>query len=309
MHTKNPALAANYTPVGEALFIFAHHFGKYLRYLGFRDVKMQSNEARREARRQRNQPQSIIAADASQSRRCVARKERTESMPPPQKTRDLARSLIACEADEATASLHAEPATVRVYERLRRQLGASMGVDGFQALASRALALAKSESPRLSAVQLTANGGLRGLGEVESRTDVDEDGEAGIILIAQLLGLFLTLLGEATTLRLIEDLRLQVDASRESAAITENAGSSATDGPVMAAAFEELLREIDRLRSVGEHIETLADKHPGMEDGLVSVAENIRSMATVLDVFTLIRSKAGGPQEEAPNLKTNRYMN
>jgi hypothetical protein len=230
-------------------------------------------------------------------------------MPPPQKTRDLARSLIACEADETTASLHTEPATVRVYERLRRQLAASVGIDGFQVLASRALALAKSESPRLSAVQITANGGLRGLGEVESRTDVDEDGEAGIILIAQLLGLFLTFLGEATTLRLIEDLRLQVDDSKESAAITEDTRASAADGPVMAAAFEDLLREIDRLRSVSEHIETLVDKHPGMKDGLLSVAGNIRSIATVLDVFTLIRSKAGGPQEEAPNLETNRYMN
>src|ERR1035441_56737 len=106
-------------------------------------------------------------------------------MPPPQKTRDLARSLVTCEADASTTSLHTEPATVRVYERLRRQLGAPMGTDGFQALASRALALAKSESPRLSAVQVTANGGLRGFGEVESQTDAD--GEAGIVLVAQLL--------------------------------------------------------------------------------------------------------------------------
>ena len=77
----------------------------------------------------------------------------------------------------------------------------------------------------------------------------------------------------------------------------------------MAAAFEDLLLEINRLRSVSERIETLADNHPGMEDGLVSVAENIRSIATILDVFTLIRSRAGGPQEDAPNLQTNRYMN
>jgi hypothetical protein len=83
----------------------------------------------------------------------------------------------------------------------------------------------------------------------------------------------------------------------------------AADGPVTAAAFEDLLLEIDRLRSVSEHIESLAERHPGMEDGLVSVAGNIRSIATVLDVFTLIRSKAGGPQEEAPNLQTNLYMN
>ena len=230
-------------------------------------------------------------------------------MAPPQKTRDLARSLVASEADAATTSLHTEPATVRVYEKLRRQLGAPVGVDGFQALASRALALAKSESPRLSAVQLTANGGLRGLGEVESQTDAEEDGEAGITLIAQLLGLFLTFLGEATTLRLIEDLRLQADAMTELATNPADVTDVAADGPAMAAAFEDLLLEIDRLRNVSEHIETLAERHPGMEDGLVSVAGNIRSIATVLDIFTLIRSKAGGPQDEVPDLQTNRYMN
>ena len=230
-------------------------------------------------------------------------------MHPPNKTRDLARSLVAREADEGTASLHTEPATVRVYERLRRQLGAPVGVDGFQTLASRALALAKSQSPRLSAVQLTANGGLRGLGEVESQTDADEDGEAGINLIAQLLGLFLTFLGEATTLRLIEDLRLQGDVSPVSARTTEDTVDSAADGPVMDAAFEDLLLEIDQLRNVSERIQKLADNHPGMEQGLYSAAGNIRGIATVLDVFTLIRSKAGGPRDEVPDLQTNRYMN
>jgi len=230
-------------------------------------------------------------------------------MVPPNKTRDLARSLIASEADASTTSLHTEPATVRVYEKLCRQLGAPVGVDGFQALASRALALAKSQSPRLSTVQVTANGGLRGLGEVESQTDAEEGGEAGIILIAQLLGLFLTFLGEATTLRLIEDLRLQADARTESDTTTQSPRTSAADGPAMTAAFEDLLVEIDRLRKVSERIETLVDKHPGMEDGLMSVAGNIRSIASVLDVFTLIRSKAGGPQDEELDLQTNRYMN
>jgi hypothetical protein len=226
-----------------------------------------------------------------------------------QKTRDLARSLVASEADSNTASPHTEPATVRVYERLRRQLGAPLGVGGFQALAFRALALAKSESPRLGAVQITESGGLRGLDEVECQTDADEEGEGGIVLIAQLLGLFLTFLGEATTLRLIEDLRLQVDVRTESATTREDTIVSVADEPAIAAAFEDLLLEIDRLRSVSERIETLADRHPGMEDGLVSVAGNIRSIATVLDVFTLIRSKAGGSQEGAPDLQTNRYMN
>jgi len=227
----------------------------------------------------------------------------------PKKTRDLARSLIAREADASASPLQTQLATVRVYEKLRRQLAAPVGIDGFQALASRALALARSESPQLTAVQVTANGSLHGLGEVESQTSAHEDGEAGIILIAQLLGLFLTFLGEATTLRLIEDLRLQVDASPDAAAAAANATDTAANGPAMAAAFEDLLLEIDRLRSVGERIEILANKHAGMADGLVSVAGNIRSIATVLDVFTLIRSKAGGSQEDEPNRETNRYMN
>ena len=230
-------------------------------------------------------------------------------MASPKKTRDLARSLVACEADASATSLQAEPATVRVYERLRRQLGASVGVDGFQALASRALALAKSESPQLSAVQVTSNGSLRGLGEVASQTNTDEGGEVGIILIAQLLGLFLSFLGEATTLRLIEDLRLQVDAQTQSTTAPANTTGSAADSPALAAPFEDLLLEIDRLRSVSEHIETLANKHPGMEDGLVSVAGNIRSIATVLDVFALIRSKAGSSQKDAPNPPANSYLN
>jgi hypothetical protein len=230
-------------------------------------------------------------------------------MSAPQKTRDLARSLVTCEADASTTSVQTEPASVRVYERLRRQLGTPVGVDGFQVLASRALALAKSEYPRLGAVQVTANGDLRGLSEVESQTDMVEAGEAGINLIAQLLGLFLTFLGEATTSRLIEDLRLQVDAGKEPVTAPADTTDWAADGPVTTAAFEDLLLEIDRLRSVSEHIESLADIHPGMEDGLMSVAGNIRSIATVLDLFTLIKSKAGGSQEDAPNRETNRYMN
>ena len=230
-------------------------------------------------------------------------------MLPPKNSRDLARILVASETDASTANLHTEPATIRVYERLRRQLGAPVGVGGFQALASRALALAKSESPRLNAVKVAENGGLIGLGEAQPLANTDEDREVGIILIAQLLGLFLTFLGEATTMRLIEDLRLQVESTKEPAKPAVSPVMLVADGPEMTAAFKDLLREIDRLRSVSEHIEALVDKHPGMEEGLVSVAGNIRSIASVLDVFTLIRSKVGGPQEEGPDPETNRYMN
>jgi hypothetical protein len=227
----------------------------------------------------------------------------------PKKTRDLARSLIVSEATGNLASWYSEPVTVRVYERLRRQLGAPVGADGFQSIATRALALARSESPRLKAVQVMANGTLRGLGEVESQTNPDEDGEAGIILIAQLLGLFLTLLGEATTLHLLEDLRLQVEVRAEPVTTTADIADSTSEEPQIAVGFEDLLLEINSLRSVSERIEALTDKHPDMGDGLLSAAGNVRSIATVLDVFTLIRSKAGGSQDVAPLPKTNGYMN
>ena len=227
----------------------------------------------------------------------------------PKKTRDLARSLVAREADSSAASLQTEPASVRVYERLRRQLGAPVGSDGFQSLATRALALARSESPRLDAVQIMANGGVRGLCEVESQTNSDEYGEVGVILIAQLLGLFLTLLGESTTLRLIEDLRLQAEIETQSVSTSAGTAVAASEDLAIATAFEDLLLEIDQLRKVSVSIENLAGKHPGMEEGLLSTAGSIRSIATVLDVFTLIRSKAGGPQEDAPDFQKNRYMN
>jgi hypothetical protein len=231
-------------------------------------------------------------------------------MPLPNKTRDLARSLVVSEAGANTIALHAEPASIRVYERLRRQLCALVGVDGFQVLASRALALARTQSPRLNAVQVAANGDLRGLGEVKSPANADADGEAGIILIAELLGLFLAFLGEATTLRLIGDLRLRGDAGPEPVRTTEDALPTAAEEPAMYAGFEDLLLEIDRLRNVSDRIETLADRHSGMQEGLVIAATNIRSIATVLDIFTLIRSKAGGTQEEEePVVETNRYLN
>jgi len=228
------------------------------------------------------------------------------------KTRDLARSLIASEFDASTTTLQTNAATVRVYEKLRQQLGAPVGVDGFQTLASRALALAKVQFPGLSAVQVAVNGELRGLDGLESQTGTDADpgDEAGVLFIAQLLGLFLTFLGEATTLHLIEDLRRQIDAGKELLANPEaDARISTVDEPVMAAAFEALLMETNRLRSVSDRIEALAAGHFDLEQGLASAVGNIRNIAAVLDIFALIRSKAGGPQDEIPSLETNRYMN
>jgi hypothetical protein len=103
-----------------------------------------------------------------------------------------------------------ESVTLSVYEKLRQSLSAFAGVAAFEALAFRALTQAKSEAPSLWAVQVTEDGSLQGLGEFEPQIDIDKDlagkfpaGEGGIILIARLLGLLLTFLGEALTLSLL----------------------------------------------------------------------------------------------------------
>jgi hypothetical protein len=119
--------------------------------------------------------------------------------------RDLAHRLLAYEAASGKTFEPAESPTLRVYEKLRRSLGELVGVAGFQLLASRALTLARPEAPGLSAVQVTSDGSLQGLEEIQAQVDMDKDqaGEGGIILIARLLGLLRIFLGEALTLSLL----------------------------------------------------------------------------------------------------------
>jgi hypothetical protein len=126
-------------------------------------------------------------------------------------------------------------------------------------------------------VQVAADGSLEGLGEFAPQIDKDHAGEAGVILIAQLLGLCLALIGEVLTLRLVEDVSPYL----------ELATKSATPTP-----FEDILKEVGQLNNVSERLESLADQHPIVEDALMSVSGNIRNTATVLEVLTLIRNKS-----------------
>ena len=126
---------------------------------------------------------------------------------PPQ-MRDLANRLVAYEAATKKASEPMESAAPCVYDKLRMRLSALAGVAGFQALAFRALAQAKADAPGLLAVEVAADGSLKGLGESEPTVDIDNDsaGEGGVVLIGRLLELLLIFLGEALTLNLISDL-------------------------------------------------------------------------------------------------------
>jgi hypothetical protein len=121
--------------------------------------------------------------------------------------RDLAHRLLAYEAVADKTSEPVGSAVLRVYEKLRKSLGEFAGTAGFQSLASRALTLARPEAPGLSAVRVTSDGSLQGLGEIDPQIDIEKDraGEGGIILIARLLGLLRIFLGEALTLSLLRN--------------------------------------------------------------------------------------------------------
>jgi hypothetical protein len=121
-------------------------------------------------------------------------------------SRHLAKRLLAYEAVAGENSEPTESAAFRVCAKLRRPLITLAGVAGFRSLLFRALTLARAEAPSLSAIQVAADGSLRGLDELASQTDKKQARDGGAILIAQLIGLLLTFIGEGLTLRLVQDV-------------------------------------------------------------------------------------------------------
>ena len=119
-------------------------------------------------------------------------------------SRYLAQRLLTYEAVAGKNSETTESAAFRVCAKLRRPLITLAGVAGFRSLLSRALTLARAEAPSLSAVQIAADGSLQGLDEMEPQIGKDQAREGGAILIAQLIGLLLTFIGEGLTLSMVQ---------------------------------------------------------------------------------------------------------
>jgi hypothetical protein len=122
--------------------------------------------------------------------------------------RDLTQRLLTYEADARGQNQPERSTTLRVYERLRHSLIELAGTAGFQALAARALTLAKSDAPSLIAMRVTAEGNLQGTTGTELPINLDEDRlhESRVIFISRLLGLLLIFLGESLMMNLIRDI-------------------------------------------------------------------------------------------------------
>jgi hypothetical protein len=124
--------------------------------------------------------------------------------------RDFAERLLAEES--ASASGHADlPVAFRVCNKLRLRLTTLAGLAGFHSLLSRAITLAAREAPGLSTLRINADGSLDRLaGSVEgghAKPHPDQlDANEGVVLVAHVVGLLFTFIGEALTLRLINDI-------------------------------------------------------------------------------------------------------
>jgi hypothetical protein len=217
----------------------------------------------------------IMIDDSPPSVTPILHGDGTKMMLPPQ-TRDLAQRLIANEGAAGNTSEPMEFAAFRVCETLRQPVCALTGVDGFRSLLSRALALARAEAPSLSAVRVAADGSLQGLDELGRQIDKAQVGEGGVILIAQLLGLLLTFIGETMTSRMV------------TSEVLPPVGSIPQIG--VRTGFEVILNEVDQLNGVSVRLEGMAAQNPPFTEALMSVAGNIRNTANVLAVLVAVRS-------------------
>ena len=58
-------------------------------------------------------------------------------------------------------------------------------------------------------------------------------------------------------------------------------------------AFKAILDEVDQLHSVGARLEGLADQHPPVTGALMTIAGNVRSIATLLAVLVATKLHEG----------------
>src|SRR5512145_1864285 len=120
--------------------------------------------------------------------------------------RELARWLLAFEAAAGKPPGQKSPGAFSVCGKLRRHLSVLAGVAGFRSLLSRALALARAEVPWLDAVRIRDDGSVDWPGADESQQDTEETADGEVALVAQLLGLLVTFIGEALTLLLVREV-------------------------------------------------------------------------------------------------------
>jgi len=150
------------------------------------------------------------------------------------------------------------------------------GLAGFRSLLSRALTLARAKAPGLNAMQVAADGSLLGLDDLQPQVDEAQVREAGIILITELLGLLIRVVGEPMTLQLVT-----------SDSLPDFKFVSKSGIPM---GFEAIVNEVDHLQGVSARLQRLAEQYPPVTEALMTISGNVLNTATVLAVVAAIKS-------------------
>lgn len=117
----------------------------------------------------------------------------------------LVRQLLAYESSPQSASLSDKPASVEVCDNIRAAFAPLIGGAAFRARLGRALNLAKRDSADRQVVTINDKGYLEGLST--------DGADAGETVVAALLSLLVTFIGETLTLRLLCDLWSALNAA------------------------------------------------------------------------------------------------
>lgn len=117
------------------------------------------------------------------------------------KLKKIARQLLATGTATVRPSGDDGRVVFQVCDKLRGPLSQLLGSIGFHSLMIRSLVLAKAEVPGLAGVHVNADGSLAGLDDLAPHNAA----AAETMLVSQLLGLLLTLIGPALTLQLLSD--------------------------------------------------------------------------------------------------------
>ena len=130
----------------------------------------------------------------------MAREPMTKLTP---RVQNLARLLLAQERAKLPIPAHAAESACR---KMRTLLVELVGEEGVRVLLTRALVLANRDAPGLAAVQVNTDCVLEGLAEAGPGGDAEQAAEAFVILLAHVLGLLVTFIGESLTLRIVREM-------------------------------------------------------------------------------------------------------
>ncbi len=125
--------------------------------------------------------------------------------------RQLAHQMIT-----AASKLDFEaPGIIRVVKGMDTVLTRLAGRTGSRSLIARAVALAQSSEPSLKGISTSAEGVLESLEEVLSKTGPEDRFRNEVLVVAHLLGLLHTFIGERLTIQLIKEVWPDLDTQYE----------------------------------------------------------------------------------------------